>query len=896
MQESPLTSETDALTPSEEPIDLAPSSLEYGWRQIDKLEGLAGVRQRPGMYIGPTDERGLHHCVFEVLDNSIDEHLAGFCTKIDVTIHEGGSCSIRDNGRGIPVEMHEKFGIPVIELVLTNLHAGGKFGQGAYKYSGGLHGVGAKCVNALSDWFKVEVLRNTRIYHMAFARGVTTQPLTEMGDQRGAGTTGTHITFKPDPTIFTVTTEFRYEILAARLRELAFLNPGLEINLADERAESVKTDTFIYKDGILEFVKQLGENKNVLHEKPVTLVGRRKVKFKNKDQEEIEDDMHVHCVLQYNDSYHDNLLFFTNAIPNADGGTHAVGFRSALTGAINAYAKANNLRKEKDPDIKGEDVLEGLVSVLSIKHPNPSFESQTKVKLVTPEVQGIVQSLTYEGLMLHFEQNPTAAKAIVTKSLNAAAARVAALRARETVRKNALTGGGLPGKLADCSDRDPANTELFIVEGDSAGGSAKQGRDRRTQAILPIRGKLINVEKARLDKVLDNREIRTMITAIGTGIGSGEGEGVFNIEKLRYNRIIIMTDADVDGSHIRTLLLTFFYRQMPELVLNGHIYVAQPPLYQIKRRKREEYVDDDIELNKILVSLGTEDLRLRNLADGHEFTREQLTDILDLLEKLDKFATAIRRHGGDFEHYLVKRREDGGKLPTYLVKLREGNQESVLYFKDEDAVRAYSLENLDLHLFDDPVGDPPLVLEKADGATEGAPDGVPHVNGQHHEVNGNGVEPTTARHTANVIRRRAKLIELYETASIQRLIDDLTERGLRIEHYGAQDKPLFELVEGEGERAVTKPIFSIPAILERVKESGRRGVQIKRFKGLGEMNAKELYSTTMDPVTRKLLQVDLNDNNKIEADRMFNVLMGDVVEPRRQFIEDNALNVRNLDV
>ncbi len=894
MQESPLTSETDASADPAETINNAPSSLEYGWRQIDKLEGLAGVRQRPGMYIGPTDERGLHHCVFEVLDNSIDEHLAGFCTKIDVTLHAGGSCSIRDNGRGIPVEIHEKFGIPVLELVLTNLHAGGKFGQGAYKYSGGLHGVGAKCVNALSDWFKVEVLRENKVFHMAFERGVTTQQLTVMGEQRGGGVTGTQIAFLPDPTIFTVTTEFKFERLSSRLRELAFLNPGLEISLTDEREDSVRAETYIYKEGIVEFVKQLGEDKNLLHDKPVVVIGRRKVKFKNKDQEEIEDDMHVHCVLQYNDSYHDNLLFFTNAIPNPDGGTHSVGFRSALTSAINAYAKANNLRKDKDPEIKGDDVLEGLVSVLSIKHPNPSFESQTKVKLVTPEVQGIVQSLTYEGLMLHFEQRPAAAKSIVTKALNAASARVAALRARETVRKGALNGGGLPGKLADCSDRDPENTELFIVEGDSAGGSAKQGRDRRTQAILPIRGKLINVEKARLDKVLDNREIRTMITAIGTGIGAGEGDGVFNIEKLRYHRIIIMTDADVDGSHIRTLLLTFFYRQMPDLVRNGHIYVAQPPLYQIKRRKREEYVDDDAELNKILLSLGTEDLRLRNLVDGHEFTKEQLTDILDLLEKVDKFATAIRRHGGDFEEYLVRRQENGGKLPTHLVKLRVGNQESVQYFNDEESVRAFSHDNLDLNLFGVPAAEAHGAQDGHDTST-GVHPAVAEGEGSQHQHNGNGSE-AHARHSPAGPRRRAKLIELYETASIQRLIDDLGNKGLHIEHYSAQDKPLFELVEGEGDRAVTRPIFSMPAILERVKENGRRGVQIKRFKGLGEMNAKELFNTTMDPETRKLLQVDLNEDNKFQADKMFNVLMGDVVEPRRQFIEDNALNVRNLDV
>jgi DNA gyrase subunit B len=538
--------------------------------------------------------------------------------------------------------------------------------------------------------------------------------------------------------------------------------------------------------------------------------------------------------------------------------------------------------------------------VLSIKHPNPSFESQTKVKLVTPEVEGIVSSLIYEGLSLHFEQNPAVAKKIVEKALNAASAREAARKARETVRKSALTGGGLPGKLADCSERDPDKTELFIVEGDSAGGSAKQGRDRRTQAILPIRGKLINVEKARLDKVLANNEIRTMITAIGTGIGDGEAEGSFNLEKLRYGRIIIMTDADVDGSHIRTLLLTFFYRQMGDLVRKGHVYVAQPPLYQIKRRKREEYVDDDVQLNRILVSLGSEEVKLRHLADGREFSAEHLKDILELLERLDKFATAIRRHGGDFEQYLSQRAGPENKLPGYLVKVRDGNQENVLYFKGEADVRAFSAENKDLSLYADAevdtthAGGYVSAGHESTEAKDGAPDNPPapgNGNG-----NGHGRAPSPSPRPAGTPRRRARVVELYESTSIQRLIDDLARKGLQIEHYSAQEQPLFELVDGDGDNAKRQPIFSMPEILERVKENGRRGVQIKRFKGLGEMNAKELFATTMDPQTRKLLRVNLDDDNAIKADEMFTILMGDVVEPRRQFIEDNALNVRNLDV
>lgn len=858
------------ITPNESTASGHVSSDQlYDASKIDKLEGLAGVRQRPGMYIGPTDERGLHHCIFEVLDNSIDEHLAGYCTKIDITIHPDGSCSIRDNGRGIPVDIHPKFKIPAIELVLTNLHAGGKFGQGAYKYSGGLHGVGAKCVNALSDWFKVDVARNGQIYHMAFERGVTTQKLTIIGEAKNKKHTGTKITFLPDPTIFTITTEFQFAKLSGRLRELAFLNPGLEIVLRDERVEPAKQETYVYKLGIEEFVRQLGENKTLVHPKPVIIAGKRKVSFRTKDQTEVEDDMYVDVVLQYNDSYNDQLLCFTNAIPNPDGGTHLTGFRSALTRAINQYAKANNLVKEKDPSISGDDVREGLTAVIAIKHPNPGFESQTKVKLVTPEVDGIVSSIVYEQLMDHFDQNPQVAKRIIEKALMASRAREAARRARETVRKSALTGGGLPGKLADCSERDPELTELYIVEGDSAGGSAKQGRDRRYQAILPIRGKLINVEKARLDKVLQNREIQTMITAIGTGIGGGDQEGSFNMERLRYGRIIIMTDADVDGSHICTLLLTFFYRQMTELVKAGKIYIAQPPLYQIKRKKREEYVDDDVQLNKILISLALEDIRLRNVADGKEFSDQQLKEILDLLGQLDKFAESVRRHGGVFEDYLTQRDVKSGQLPTYIVKVRDGNEEFVSYFHNEEEVRGFHLENLDLALFDDEG-------EGEEGADAATPAPTARSNGHN--------------------RRRGKLTELHETASLQKLIGELARRGLKIEHYSDADRPIFELVEGEGEKAGITPVFSIPQILQNVKEIGKRGVQIKRFKGLGEMNAKELFETTMNPDKRKLLRVELNESNAVEADKMFTILMGDLVEPRRAFIEDNALNVRNLDV
>jgi DNA gyrase subunit B len=817
-------------------------STKYDASKIDKLEGLEAVRKRPGMYIGDPDERGLHHCVFEVMDNSIDEHLAGYCKKIDVAIHVDGSVSIRDDGRGIPVDMHPKWKMPAVELVLTNLHAGGKFGQGAYKYSGGLHGVGAKCVNALSEWFKVEVSRDNQVYYMAFERGVTTRKLEVIGKSKN---TGTLVTFKPDSTIFTITTEFKFDLLANRLRELAFLNPGVEITLSDERVEN-KKETFLYKDGIEQFVRQLGRNKVLLHPKAIVL-SRKK------------DEVIVDCVLQYNDSYTDQILCFANSIANSDGGTHLTGFRTALTRAINQYSRANELLKEKDPPISGDDVREGLVCVLSVKLPNPRFESQTKVKLVNTEIEGVVASTVYEGLMSFFDANPGVAKKIIDKSLMAARAREAARKARDTVRKTALTGGGLPGKLADCSDRDPANSELYIVEGDSAGGSAKQGRDRRYQAILPIRGKLINVEKARLDKVLQNTEIRTMITAIGTGIGDGEGEGAFDLEKLRYHKIIIMTDADVDGSHIRTLLLTFFYRQMTQLVKRGYVYIAQPPLYQVTRKKRVEYVDDDAQLNKILIQLGSEDVCLRDLATDKVLSEKQLAEILDLLVSLDKYVRSLRRHGGDFGDYVEHRDPATRELPRHLVKVRDGNDESVHYFHTEEQLAGFGAANPDLKLF-------------------GAENGTDFIE-----------KNDKPRNT-----RRATHVELHESKTVMELMGQLAKKGLNVAHYAAQDQPLFELVEGEGERATAKPLFSIAEILAGVIDAGKRGLQIKRFKGLGEMNAKELFETTMNPENRKLLRIDMTD--VVEAEEMFTKLMGDEVEPRRQFIEDNALNVRNLDI
>jgi DNA gyrase subunit B len=819
---------------------------DYGAAQLGKLEGLEAVRKKPGMYIGGTDERALHHCVSEVLDNSVDEHLAGHCDKIAVTIHVDGSISVRDNGRGIPVDIHPQYKIPGVEMVLTTLHSGGKYGQGGYKFSGGTHGVGAKCVNAVSEWFEVEVSRGGEVHAMEFERGKTIQKLHVIGK---AKSTGTLITFLPDKEIFRDTIEFKADIIAQRLRELAFLNSGLEIIFTDERQTEKAPERYFYKDGVEEFVKQLNKNKEPLHPKPIAF---RKEAVEKMDDKDIE--VHVEVVLQYNDSYNDQVLCYTNTVHNPDGGTHLSGFRSAVTRAINQYAKSNELIKDKDPQITGDDVREGLTAVISVKHSDPKFESQTKVKLLSPEVERIVGSVSYEGLMNYFDANPPVAKRIIDKSLNAARAREAARKAREAVRKSALTGGGLPGKLADCSDRDPANTELYIVEGDSAGGSAKQGRDRKFQAILPIRGKLINVEKARLDKVLQNTEIRTMITAIGTGIGDGEGEGAFNLEKLRYHKIIIMTDADVDGSHIRTLLLTFFYRQMPQLVKQGFVYIAQPPLYSITRKKKTDYIDDDVQLNKILLQNGTEEVKLKNLADGREFAPKQLEEILTLLESLDKHATYIKRLGGDFTNYVDRRAADG-TLPQSMVKVRSGNDETVHYLLTAVELEEFKGANIDLFNTDTEV-----VERKKDGPT-----------------------------------RRVKVSDLHlESKAIADLLGKLAKKGLAVDHYAAQDKPLFELTEGEGERATVTPIFSIPEILAGVKTVGKKGIQMTRFKGLGEMDAKELFETTMNPVRRKLLRIELTD--AVEAEEMFVTLMGEEVEPRRDFIVDNALNVRNLDV
>ena len=840
-----------------EDVQSAAAAQEYTADKIQKLEGVEAVRKRPAMYIGDTGERGLHHLVYEVVDNSIDEALAGYCKNIEVIIHVENSITVIDDGRGIPVDMHKTEKKPALEVVLTVLHAGGKFDKKSYTVSGGLHGVGVTCVNALSESLDVEVKRDGKVHHMRFKRGITASKLEVIGKAKG---TGTKITFKADSEIFPVI-EYKYDILANRLRELAFLNRGIEIKLKDERNN--KEELFKFNGGIEEFIKHINRAKEPLHPKVIYV-------------EKEKDGITAEVALQYNEGYNESLYSYANNINTIEGGTHLSGFRSALTKAINQYAKSNNLLKEKDPTLGGDDLREGLVAVISVKVPNPQFEGQTKTKLGNGEVEGIVNSIVYEGLMTFMEQNPQVARRVLDKGLTAARAREAARRAREAVRKGALTGGGLPGKLADCSEKNPEMCELYIVEGDSAGGSAKQGRNRAFQAVLPIRGKLLNVEKARLDQVLNNNEIRNMITAVGTGFGTVDGEDVFKIEKLRYHRIVIMTDADVDGSHIRTLLLTFFYRKMPELVKRGHVYIAQPPLYKIKRKKREEYIENDDQMSKILIELGSGDASLLRLKDKKEFVGQQLTTVLESLQELEKLVDTIERRGIKFESYLAARDSKTGDLPTNAVRVKEAGVVR-FEFACNDKVWAKICAEYDIS----PAEEAPLELKAVDN-------GKP--------------------------QREVKPLDLYETAGIQTVIEALARKGFDIEHYAEQEEPLFELVEGAGESEVSAeadgkgekskakaksvekrtPVNSIPQILELVKALGKRGLTIQRYKGLGEMNPEQLWETTMDPERRKMLKVELMD--PAATDTMFTILMGDEVAPRRQFIEEHALYVRNLDV
>jgi DNA gyrase subunit B len=812
---------------------------EYDARTIQVLEGVEAVRKRPAMYIGDTGAMGLHHLVYEVVDNSVDEAMVGYCNYIKVVVHADNSVTVEDNGRGIPVDIHKEQKKPAVEVVMTTLHAGGKFDHRVYKVAGGLHGVGVSVVNALSEWLEVEVKRDNKVYHQEYDRGKTASNLTVIGKSTN---TGTKVSFKPDKEIFKKI-DFSFEVLANRLRELAFLNNGLLIELKDERTD--KEEKFQFKGGVTSFVEYLNRNKNALHKKVIYLQKKK-------------DDVDVEIALQYNDGYAETIFTFVNNINTIEGGTHLSGLKSALTRTINQYCKNKNLLKDTDVSLSGEDVREGITCVLSTKVPNPQFEGQTKSKLGNSEVEGIVEAVVNESLSTFFEENPPIANKIVEKTILAARARDAARKARElTRRKGALDSGSLPGKLADCSETDPALCEIYIVEGDSAGGSARQGRDRRYQAILPIKGKILNVEKTRLDKVLSNEEIRTIISALGTGISDE-----FNVEKLRYNKIILMCDADVDGSHIRTLLLTFFYRQMPKLIERGHIFIAQPPLYKIKRGKREEYIETESGMNELLLELGTEDMTATRLKDKKTIDGKQLVKLLEILVELEKLGSAISKKGVTFSKFIQFRKKKDKKLPIYRAKV-EG-EDVFLYDDKEVAALVKKIEN-----------------ERNKKKTE-------------KEEAGQAID----------ITKEIGLEELFEAREIESLVEKLESLDMGIENYEPvkeetiasrkkheeELRPIYKVEVGEEK----KFLYSMRELVSYVREMGRKGMVIQRYKGLGEMNPHQLWETTMDPDKRTVLQVTLED--VVKADEMFTILMGDQVEPRRDFIYRYSLQVRNLDV
>jgi len=810
-------------------MSTAGSGATYDAQNITVLEGIEAVRKRPAMYIGDTSVRGFHHCVYEVVDNSIDEALAGYCTRIKVVINTDGSISVNDNGRGIPVDMHPTEMKPAVEVVLTTLHAGGKFDSDSYKVSGGLHGVGVSCVNGLSSWLEVEVRRNGNIYHQRFEVG---HPVTELKIIGTTQHTGTKVTFLLDNTIFT-TDKFEWDILTTRLRELAFLNKGIDIVL--EETESGRAETFKFEGGLGEFVAYLNRNKTPIFPDVFAI-----------DKE--KDNVQVEIALQYTDAYNENIHSFCNNINTIEGGTHLSGFRSALTRTVNAYAKANKLLKNDADVMSGDDIREGMTAIVSVKVRDPQFEGQTKTKLGNSEVQGIVEAVINDQLGAFFEEHPKLARMIVDKSMMAARARAAARKARDlTRRKGALDSAGLKGKLADCSNRDPVECELYIVEGDSAGGSAKQGRNRENQAILPLRGKVLNVEKSRLDKILSNKEIRALISAIGCGIGRDD----FTLEKLRYYKIIIMTDADVDGAHIRTLLLTFFYRQMPELIEQGHMYLAQPPLFKITKGKQEEYIDTEADLTQRLLALGAQDVSL-SYGDGRTLVGEELLKMLLVLMDLESAARILQRRRIDVMTYLRARHSETGMFPRYMATIRgtDASSEKFVYSDEERA-----------KLQEDAERDSGHAIEVEDGVTD--PDDRSMV--------------------------RLSWTEIHIAARMAKVAAGLEEFGFAISQYEPTETPCCEFVSGDGPQT----IYSLPELLNTVRELGRKGRRIQRFKGLGEMNPEQLYETTMNPEKRKLLKVVLDD--VVKADDMFTVLMGDEVAPRREFIEQNALNA-NLDI
>ncbi len=813
------------------PAEAAGSPGEYSANKITVLEGLEAVRMRPSMYIGDTGQRGLHHLVYEVVDNSIDEALAGYASRIEVVIHGDNSITVTDDGRGIPIDIHEGEGKPAVEVVLTILHAGGKFDHNAYKVSGGLHGVGVSCVNALSARLEVEVCRDGGSHLIVFERGETVSPLRRLGD---TDRRGTRVTFLPDSTIFTELT-YVWDILSNRLRELAFLNRGITITLQDERPGehgASRSETFHYDGGISEFVKHLNANKAVMH--PDVIYFHRE-----------RDGIDVEVAMQYNDGFNENIFSYTNNINTIEGGTHLVGFQTALTRTVNNYAKG---QLKNDKAMTGSDTREGLSAVISVKVPDPQFEGQTKTKLGNSNVRGIVESVINDELSAYLEEHPATAKEVILKAMTASRAREAARKARELVqRKGALEGFALPGKLSDCSSRDPSQCEVYIVEGDSAGGSAKQGRDSSFQAILPIRGKLLNVEKARLDKVLENKEIQGLVAAIGCGIGNED----FDINKARYHRIVIMTDADVDGSHIRTLLLTFFYRQMKPLIEAGYVYIAKPPLFKVSRRKKESYIDTEEQLDRHLIALGREDITVRAAA-GAAVEPELVEKLVALYAEAAQIELGLRRVGIDATDYF-KQKNGEGKFPISLTKVREadGTSTARYLYSPEEEVEFMAATKARL---------------AADLGLEEMPE-------------------------SGSWSRHIDLISIFESAHCDAFAVKLTEAGIMPEQVYTPGDELFVVTGADSKETAA---FSLKMLYDAIRENGRSGLRIQRYKGLGEMNEEQLWETTMDPLNRRMIKVTMED--AVEAERMFSLLMGDVVEPRREYIEKFAAGVKDLDI
>jgi len=817
----------------------------YDESSITVLEGLQAVRERPGMYIGDTNTGGLHQLIYEVVDNSIDEAMAGYCNKIIVCLNEDGSASIEDNGRGIPVGRHEKEShkqgrdVSAVEVVMTILHAGGKFDKDTYKVSGGLHGVGVSCVNAVSERLEVEVYQNGKAHKIIFSRGGVVEPLKVVANSTKRGT---KVTFWPDDTIFSTIT-FDYDVVFRRLRELAFLNKGIEIQFVDKRDPDKGEVNFAYTGGIVSFVQYLNEGKTALFPEPIFIKGGK----------ELESGwMEFEVAMQWNETYTESVFSYVNNISTRQGGSHLTGFSTALTRVLNSYIKGHGIAKSEKAGITGEDVREGMTAVISAKVPNPQFEGQTKQKLSNSDVGSAIQTVVGETLTTFLEEHPSIAKIIVEKATIAAQARDAAKRARElTQRKSVLDSGRLPGKLTDCSENDPKKCEIYIVEGDSAGGSAKGGRDRRFQAILPIRGKILNVEKARLAKILQNTEVGSMISALGTGVGEG-----FKIEKLRYHKVIIMTDADVDGSHIRTLLLTFFYRHMPHLIEGGFVYIAQPPLYRVARKKTFQYIRSEKEMDEYLFQLGMSDVQLRRAGHHDLVEKENLKLIVRTITEVEQFIGSIERKGMPFREFVSNRNPEG-LYPKYLVTVGEGTK--VAYIREElEEMKEQDLE-----------------MQKTQFETTMA--SIP--------------EDERVKMSQTFLPKPLHYIEIFDDRRLDSIMEQLGKHELSMKQYAVAEGKIFDVIDESGKEI---PLYTLRELVDFFRENGRKGVELQRYKGLGEMNADQLWETTMDPKVRILLKVTMED--AISSDHVISMLMGEEVAPRRAFIQTHALSVKNLDV